>query len=66
MALSTQPRGIAYRAARDPESPIKNYIGGAWVASRSTEALPLTNPLSSCSRPSVVDWMTLYSIGFTG
>ena len=44
MALSTQPRGIAYRAARDPESPIKNYIGGAWVASRSTEALPLTNP----------------------
>src|SRR5512146_2360266 len=44
MALRTQAHeGDHPQSARATE-PIPNYIGGAWVASRATESLPLTNP----------------------
>lgn len=44
MTLSTAPSRAMYDAAREPDTPIRNYIGGAWVKSRATDALPLTNP----------------------
>jgi malonate-semialdehyde dehydrogenase (acetylating)/methylmalonate-semialdehyde dehydrogenase len=45
MVLRTRPQeGGGPTAARPADRPIPNYIGGAWVASRTTESLPLTNP----------------------
>ena len=31
-------------AARSTDRPIPNFVGGAWVPSRATDSLPLTNP----------------------
>ena len=46
MAVSSQPRrGAAFHpAAREPDVPIRNLIGGQWVRAAATESLPLTNP----------------------
>jgi malonate-semialdehyde dehydrogenase (acetylating)/methylmalonate-semialdehyde dehydrogenase len=46
VATSAQRRdGRAFpSAARDLDRPLRNYIGGEWIASAATRALPLTNP----------------------
>ena len=44
MALRTQAHEGDHPPSARAAEPIPNYIGGAWVPSRATESLPLTNP----------------------
>jgi malonate-semialdehyde dehydrogenase (acetylating)/methylmalonate-semialdehyde dehydrogenase len=45
MTTGTQPtRGVKFSAARNPDTPLANYIGGAWQRSNATDTVPLINP----------------------
>ena len=43
-ASTPAARSQSASGARGPETPLANYIGGAWQRSNATETLPLINP----------------------